>query len=57
VLKRRSVATSHEELDQALVAGVHLFLADREADPGPVYDREVVGHGRVEADETVVEDS
>jgi hypothetical protein len=56
VFKRGSVTASHEELDQALVAAVHLFLTNREADPGTVDDREIVRHGSVEAHKAVVED-
>jgi hypothetical protein len=56
VFEGTPVLGSHQELDQALVARVHLFLADREADSGSVDDREIVGHGRVEADEAVIED-
>ena len=50
------MGASHEELDQALIARVHLFLANCEADSGSVHDREIVGHGSIESNEPVIED-
>ena len=57
VLERRAVPVAHQKADQALVRGVHLFLAAGERDAGAVDDREVVGHRVVEPDEAVIEDA
>jgi hypothetical protein len=39
VLERRAVPLAHQELDQALVAVVHLLLAHGEADASRVHHR------------------
>jgi hypothetical protein len=51
------VPVAHQETDQTLVGLVHLVLPPGKADACCVHDREVCGHGVVESDEAVVEDT
>ncbi|MGI9657772.1 MAG: alpha/beta fold hydrolase, partial [Gaiellaceae bacterium] len=56
VFEGSAVAMAHEEADEARVGVAHRVCPFPEADASRVDHREIVCHGAVESDETVVED-